>query len=237
MYLRVLLVSILALCSSLVAAQQLGDFIYSSDVAPVQEFHVGDLWYQIYQIQLQIAQHQLSGTMILVQDNVLTLLTSLKSLSSYRVIDVMQKSQNKAEVFDTYLSAMQSSLYVTNAAELQINSEINSISSDLSLCEAQKKQYDRDYTNALQESSPTQNLDPIVLSAQMTSSCIAKNTTLLSAKKQMLESLYTQSSLVGQRYDYLSKQRDTILSHFDLLDSNYLQNVLDIQQNIQEGNY
>jgi len=43
MYFRVLLVSILALCSSLVAAQQLGDFIYSTNVTPAQESHVGDL--------------------------------------------------------------------------------------------------------------------------------------------------------------------------------------------------
>ena len=175
--------------------------------------------------------------MVLVQDDILSLLSTLKSLSSYRVIDVMQKSQNKSEIFDTYLSAMQSALYATNAAQLQINSEITSIYSALSVCESQKKQYDRNYINVLQQSSSTQNLDPIVLATQMASSCIAQNTTLLSAKQQIQESLYNESGIVGQRYDYLSEQRGTILSHFDLLNSNYLQNILDVQQNIQEGNY
>lgn len=227
----------MVLLSSIVTAQQLGDFIYSSPVTPVQKFQVGTLWYQVYQIQMQIAQHQLSGAMVLVQDDILSLLSTLKSLSSYRVIDVMQKSQNKSEIFDTYLSAMQSALYATNTAQLQINSEITSIYSALSVCESQKKQYDRDYINALQQSSSTQNLDPIVLATQMASSCIAQNTTLLSAKQQIQESLYNESGIVGQRYDYLSEQRGAILSHFDLLNSNYLQNVLDIQQNIQEGNY
>lgn len=234
---RCLIITLLWFFTLTVSAQQVGDFIYSSDVTPVQEIRTGDLWYQLYQIHMQIAEHKLSDTIVLVQDDVLILLNSLKSLNSYRVIDMMQKSQNKVEIFDTYLSAMQSALYATNAAQLQINSEIISISSDLSLCESQNKQYDKDYTYALQESQPTQNLDPIVLSAQMASSCIAKNTTLLSAKKQMLESLYAQSSLVGERYDYLFKQRDSILSHFDLLNSDYLQTVLDLQQNIQEGNY
>lgn len=175
--------------------------------------------------------------MPLVQDDALILLNTLRDLSSYRLIAAMQQSSNRTEIFDSYVEAMQSSLYATNATQLQITSEINALSSAISLCEDQKEIYDKNYLDALSTAIPTQNLDAIIQLSQVSSSCVAKNNALLVAKQQLSDSISAQSFIVGERYDYLLKERDIILSHFDLLNSDYLQTVLDTQQSIQEGNY
>ena len=167
----------------------------------------------------------------------MALINTLKDLSSYRVIDVMKTSADKQQVLDSYISDMESALYATNAAQLQLSSEMRFISADISLCETQKTQYDKNYLSALEDSSPTQNIDSIVASSQLNSACAADKTTLLTAKQELAAALDTQSNIVGQRYDYLVKERDTIISHFDLLDSDYLQTVLNVQSTIQNGNY
>ncbi|MEI6426380.1 MAG: hypothetical protein WCO66_03440 [Candidatus Absconditabacteria bacterium] len=221
---------------SAVSAQQIGDFVYATPVVEIQESKSGDLGYQIYQTQLEIANHTLSGAMPLIQEEALVVLNTLRDLANYHIIDVMQHTQNKTEVFDDYINAMESALYTSNAIQLQLTSEMKGISSAISLCTQQKNTYDKEYLSALDQSI-SNSIDSIVQSSQQKSTCVSTNEALLLSKKELSDTLTAQSTVVGERYDYLLNQRDTILNHFDLLRSDYLQTILDLQKNIQKANY
>lgn len=220
-----------------VYAQQLGDFIYSSDTS-IQQDHVllGMLWYKIYQLHIQLWEQSMPEDIILVQNDVLRLIDTIKTLSTYRVIDAMQHSQNKSEIFNSYLLSLESALYSSNASQNQLESEIWHIIIDRDDCVRQKKTSDKSYLNAINLNA-TQDIDKIVLSSQESASCIAKQNTLLSIKQSLLDKLVNESNKIWERYDYLLSEKQSILDYFDLLDSTYLIKVIDIQKHLEKGGY
>ena len=222
---------------STVFAQEITDIIYSSDISPIVQLLPWDLWYQIYELQTQIGEHQISGAMPLIQEEALALMNAYIDLNAYPLIQTMQQTWSKAEVLDMYIASLEHSLYQGNAIQLQIQSEMTSISSDISFCVTQKNMNDKAYQSVIKWSLSAQNLDDIVHTSQTNASCIADKQTLLDAKQELLKNLDIQMQPIADKYDYLVSHRDEILTHFDLLDADYLQNVLNLQQDLKNQKF
>ncbi len=222
---------------STVFAQEITDIIYSSDISPIVQLLPWDLWYQIYELQTQIGEHQISGAMPLIQEEALALMNAYRDLNAYPLIQTMQQTWSKAEVLDMYIASLEHSLYQGNAIQLQIQSEMTSISSDISFCVTQKNMNDKAYQSVIKWSLSAQNLDDIVHTSQTNASCIADKQTLLDAKQELLKNLDIQMQPIADKYDYLVSHRDEILTHFDLLDADYLQNVLNLQQDLKNQKF
>ena len=222
---------------STVFAQEITDIIYSSDISPIVQLLPWDLWYQIYELQTQIGEHQISGAMPLIQEEALALMNAYRDLNAYPLIQTMQQTWSKAEVLDMYIASLEHSLYQGNAIQLQIQSEMTSISSDISFCVTQNNMNDKAYQSVIKWSLSAQNLDDIVHTSQTNASCIADKQTLLDAKQELLKNLDIQMQPIADKYDYLVSHRDEILTHFDLLDADYLQNVLNLQQDLKNQKF
>jgi hypothetical protein len=59
----------------------------------------------------------------------------------------------------------------------------------------------------------------------------------LHAKQELLQNLDAQMQPIADKYDYLVSHRDDILTHFNLLNANYLQNVINLQQDLKNQNF
>lgn len=232
-----IIIAILLSCASSAFAQQIWDIVYFSDVTPIVQLSLGDMGYQLYELQTQIGEHQISGAMPLIEQDALVLMNTYKDLANYPLIQTMEQTWAKVEVLDTYISSLEHSLYQGNSIQLQIQSEISTISADISVCTTQKNENDKIYQSALQWSVPTQDLDAIVHVSQSNASCIADKQTLLHAKQELLQNLDAQMQPIADKYDYLVSHRDDILTHFNLLNANYLQNVINLQQDLKNQNF
>jgi len=232
----IITIALLSLASS-TFAQQIGDLIYTSDIFPVVQLSSGSLGYQVYELQTQIGEHKISETIPLMQEEALVLINRYRDLDNYPLIQTMEQSSTKAEVLDSYILSLEQSLYAGNAIQLQIQSEITAISADISLCVSQKNANDAMYQNAIKWSVSAQNLDAIVQVSQTNASCVADRQTLLTAKQELLKTLDAQMQPIANKYDYLVSHRDDILTHFNLLNADYLQNVLNLQQDLKNQNF
>ena len=232
-----IVITILLSLGSSTFAQQIWDFIYTSDISPVVHLIPGNLGYQIYELQTQIGDHQISGAMPLIQEEALVLINTYRDLANYPLIQTMEQTSSKAQVLDNYIASLEQSLYQGNAIQLQIQSEVSSLSADISLCANQKNTNDKLYQTVLQWSVPTQNLDEIVRVSQSNASCIADKNTLVNAKQELLKNLDDQMQPIADKYDYLVSHRDDLLAHFNLLSADYLQNIINLQQDIKNQNF
>lgn len=215
-----------------VSAQQIGDFVYSSDI-PLEQLSFSSLWYDIYLIQTQIADNVVSWSVSLLQEDALNILTSIRDISSYQLVSAMRNSSDKIKTLDTYILSLKTLFYKTNSIQHQINSEINSLSSEISSCTRQKKVYDNQYLDALQDANSLQSLESLVLLSQTSASCISSKQTLLNSKQGLSKLLSTEISPLVDKYDYLVANRDFIIKYFDLLDAEYLQKVIDVQDTLK----
>ena len=234
---NIILLFVILLWSTVVSAQHLDDFIYTSDINTAVSSTANGLGYQIYQMQVLLWQNQLSGESFLIQDDVLLLLSDLRSLASYSILDAMQYQPDKESFFDEKVSELESALYRTNAIQLQLESESTLLSSEISSCSTQKKLSDKAYAHAIGQSNSIESVDPMIISSQQNASCIADKSALLSAKSQMFDNLSYWGWLIADKYDYLLSNRDIILNHFDLLKSDYLSDVLNVQKSINNKKY
>jgi hypothetical protein len=61
-------------------------------VTPIVQLSLGDMGYQLYELQTQIGEHQISGAMPLIEQDALVLMNTYKDLANYPLIQTMEQT-------------------------------------------------------------------------------------------------------------------------------------------------
>lgn len=146
----------------------------------------------------------------------------------------MRNSPDRIKIFDDYIYALKSILYVVNSSQREIKSEISSLSSQIASCSKEKQLYDKQYLDALRDSSSVETLESLLSLSQNSASCISTKETILTAKQSLSDLLASEIHPLIEKYNYLLDNREIIINYFDLLDANYLQKIIDVQKKIKK---
>lgn len=233
MFLQSLLSIFLSLFGFFAFAEQIGDFVYSSN-SSLETPIINSLWYDVYLFQTELIDHLITSSITLIQEDALDIVDSINTLSSYGLISAMRNSSDKVQILDEYISSLKYTFYRANSIQRQLKSEMSLLSSQISSCSREKKLYDKQYLNALKESFSVQNLESLVSLSQNSASCISNKQILLTSKKSLSDLIANKLSPLSDKYIYLIENKEAIIEHFSLLDANYLQKVIDIQETMKK---
>lgn len=176
-----------------------------------------------------------SGNM--VNMDYIILLQHLKDVSTYNVLDLLDSEIDKRRVMDRYLATLDSAILRSDFVSSVLKEEMAVLNADMNYCLSSKKESDANYVDSVNDVYERQMMDQSLQDSIKYSTCAAEKRVQYNAKKVVLDKLVLYSDILVMKYNYLSKNNDTIVDHYDLIRSDLLENLLSIKRMLEKYGY
>lgn len=195
-----------------------------------------DLWYSLLNVHMMIGLG-VDMTWDFSDVEYIQLIHELKNNASYNVIDLLEFEADRWKVMDAYLQLLDTSILKSDLALANLQEEMLIVKWDIDYCQTSKKLADRAYIDSVNAIYQSQSMNQSLQDSMKYGQCISDNTIQYSAKKLLSDKIAAYRSIVKIKYDYLSKNNDLIVDHYDLIRSNLLQTLLSIKNMLEKYDY
>ena len=194
------------------------------------------LWYELYKTHMIIAMWANLHTQSYDDTNVLHVISHMKDLLSWDVMNILSSSYDKRSVLDHYLNDTDITLMQSDFFSNVYKQDMNILQQELDSCSSAKRVSDSNYVNGLDQYDMQYMQDNLKDSLEF-GTCMTENRIELNAKKVISDKLVFYADLLQQKYNYLTLKKDLIVDHFDLIWSSILTDLAWIEKALNSYNF
>lgn len=192
------------------------------------------LWYTVYRLHISLG---LGSSQDFSISSYSDLILSFKDVITYNIMDILEFSLDKDVVMNQYLSRLDSLLLLSDFAIANLKEDMSLLDYDINFCLSQKKISDQQYFDNINNPYQQKHLSTYLSESKKYAKCVSDNKIDYDAKKVLLDQIGFYSSIAKTKYNYLDKYKYDILSHYDLIKSDVLQELIIIKNMLEKYNY
>ncbi|AHB41293.1 hypothetical protein P148_SR1C00001G0500 [candidate division SR1 bacterium RAAC1_SR1_1] len=162
------------------------------------------------------------------------LILSLKDITTYNILELLEFEIDKKTVMDDYVSRLDTYLLESDMALSTIKEEMSLLDYSMKHCLSQKIISDKQYLDAVQ--SPYQQilLQEAIDHSKEYAKCASDAKIDYNAKKVLADKIAAYSSILKIKYDYLSSHNDDIVENYDLMKNDVLERLILIKHMLEK---
>lgn len=210
------------------------EVIYDPIAQEEQDFFSSPLalWFTLYRMHMVLAHW--AEFYVSSSYEYARLILSLKDITTYNILELLEFEIDKKTVMDTYISRLDSYLLQSDIALSTIREEMSLLDYSVQHCLSQKTISDKQYLDAVQSPYQQTLLQEALDHSKEYAKCASDAKIDYNAKKVLADKIAAYSSILKIKYDYLSSHNDDIVENYDLMKNDVLERLILIKRMLEK---
>lgn len=193
------------------------------------------LWFAMYRMHMSLAlsQHWFVDSSFAYANLVL----QLQDVSSYDVLDLLAFETDKRSAMDSYIWLLDKYYLQSDIALFHLKDDLSYLDSSIKHCSSEKTLADKQYFDAVQFPYQQQFLENALADSKKYAQCVSDAKIEYNAKKILVDKIVAYQSLIKAKYTYLFANKDDIIEHYDLINTDILNRLTTIKRTLEKKAY
>jgi hypothetical protein len=149
-------------------------------------------------------------------------------------MDILEFESDKQTVISTYLSSLDRYLIESDFALASLKEEMSLLDYSAKDCLSQKSLSDKQYLDTVQGIYQQTLLDQSLKNSKKYAQCASDARIEYNAKKAIVNKITAYRTVIKIKYDYLSANKDDIVSHYSLIKDDVLQRLINVKRLLEK---